>query len=55
MTKDFVRTAIYEYERLKPGNVIEGPAIVESPTTTVVIPPEKLARIDPYLNMVIEL
>lgn len=55
ITKDFVRTATYEYGQLKPGNVIEGPAIIESSTTTVVIPPEKVARIDPYLNVVIEL
>lgn len=55
ITKDFVQTTIYEYEKLKPGNVVEGPAIVESTTTTIVIPPEKLARVDPFLNVVLEL
>ncbi len=51
ITKEFVRTAIYEYDKLSPGNVIEGPAIVESPTTTVVVPPEKVARMDGFRNI----
>jgi len=55
ITKDFVETAIYEHDRLQPNNVIEGPAIVESPTSTIVIPPEKLAKVDPFLNIIIEL
>jgi len=55
ITRDFVRTAIYEYERLQPNNVVKGPAIVESSTTTIVIPPEKLAKVDTFLNVVLEL
>jgi N-methylhydantoinase A/oxoprolinase/acetone carboxylase beta subunit len=37
--KDFRPTPIYTYESLRPGNVIEGPAIVEGEYTTLVIPP----------------
>jgi len=37
-TKGFVPTAIYAYERLEPSNVVEGPAIIESSTTTIVVP-----------------
>jgi len=55
ITQDYVQTAIYEYEKLKPNNVVKGPAIVESHTTTIVIPPEKFARLDTFLNMVLEL
>ena len=55
IAKDFVKTAIYEYEKLRPGNVIEGPAIIESSTSTVVIPPEKVGRINSYLQIVLEL
>ena len=51
ITKEFVQTAIYEYDKLMPGNVVEGPAIIESPTTTVVIPPEKVARMDIFRNI----
>ena len=37
--KDFRPTPIYTYESLRPGNVIQGPAIVEGEYTTLVIPP----------------
>ena len=37
---DFRTTNIYQLEALTPGNSIKGPAIIEVPTTTVVIPPE---------------
>jgi N-methylhydantoinase A/oxoprolinase/acetone carboxylase beta subunit len=37
--KDFRPTPIYTYESLRPGNVIEGPAIVEGEYTTLVVPP----------------
>lgn len=30
--------AIYDREKLKPGNIIQGPAIVEEPTSTVIVP-----------------
>jgi N-methylhydantoinase A len=36
---DFVETAIYDGEKLRPGNSIKGPAVIELVTTTVVIPP----------------
>ncbi len=55
ITKDFIRTAIYEYERLKPNYIIDGPAIIESKTTTIVIPPEKVAKVDRFMNIVLEL
>ena len=34
----FVDTPIYDYARLRAGHVLAGPAIVEVPTTTVVVP-----------------
>lgn len=37
-TKTFTTTPIYSYESLRPGNVIEGPAVVEGEYTTLVIP-----------------
>jgi len=36
--KDFSPTNIYSFEKLRPGNVIEGPAVVESEYTTLVVP-----------------
>jgi N-methylhydantoinase A len=36
--KDYKTTPIYGYESLRPGNVIEGPAVVEGEYTTLVVP-----------------
>lgn len=36
--KSFMTTPIYAYELLRPGNVIEGPAVVEGEYTTLVVP-----------------
>jgi acetone carboxylase, beta subunit len=41
-------TNVYEMDELSAGNVIPGPAIIESPTTTFVIPPSGRAEIDEY-------
>jgi acetone carboxylase beta subunit len=38
--------AIWEMDRLRAGNVLDGPAIVEAPSTTFVIPPDRTARLD---------
>jgi len=49
--KNFYKTKIYDYDRLRPGNVVEGPSVIETRITTIVIPPEKVAKVDPYLNV----
>jgi N-methylhydantoinase A len=46
----FLMTPIYEGAGLKAGNVIKGPAIVEEPTTTVVIPKSWDCHVDKYGN-----
>jgi N-methylhydantoinase A len=43
----------YDFERLRPGNAVPGPAIVWTPITTLVIPPERVARLDRYRNLVL--
>ncbi|HLC26769.1 MAG TPA: hydantoinase/oxoprolinase family protein [bacterium] len=53
--RNYMETAIYDYQRLRPGNRIKGPAIVEAPITTVVISPKREAEVDEYLNIVIRL
>jgi N-methylhydantoinase A/oxoprolinase/acetone carboxylase beta subunit len=35
-------------DSLLPGNIVEGPAIIEHPATTFVVPPEYRARLDGY-------
>ncbi|MGA2899930.1 MAG: hydantoinase/oxoprolinase family protein [Candidatus Acidiferrales bacterium] len=44
--KGFRTTPIFTYELLRPGNVVQGPAIVESEYTTLVVPPAMCFSID---------
>jgi len=41
-----VQTPVYDGEQLLAGNIIIGPAIIEEPTTTVVVPPSYTATVD---------
>jgi N-methylhydantoinase A/acetophenone carboxylase len=50
----YVSTSIYERDLLRCGNRIEGPAIVEAPDTTYVVPPGWSYTVDKYLNGVLE-
>ena len=43
----------YDFERLRPGNAVRGPAIVWTPITTLVIPPGQAARLDEHRNLVV--
>ena len=47
----FVPTAIYDRARLPVGATVSGPAIVEQPDTTTVIPPGHAALVDPSGNL----
>jgi len=49
--RDFIPTKIYDYGRLGPGSEISGPAIVETPITTIVINPNDRAVVDEYRNV----
>jgi N-methylhydantoinase A/oxoprolinase/acetone carboxylase beta subunit len=49
----FVATGVYERDRLGPGARVDGPAIIESPLTTIVIPPGRRADVDGYRDLVI--
>jgi N-methylhydantoinase A len=48
-----LESRVYAGEALRPGNVVAGPAIVEEPTTTIVIPPAFAGTVDPYQNYVL--
>jgi len=39
---------IYEMDFIKPGNVINGPCIIEHPATTLVVPPDYQVAMDEY-------
>jgi N-methylhydantoinase A/oxoprolinase/acetone carboxylase beta subunit len=44
-------TKVYDYDRLAPGSEISGPAIVETPITTIVVNPNDRAMVDEYFNV----
>jgi N-methylhydantoinase A len=50
-----VPTPLYDGTSLAPGSAVEGPAVIEHPGTSIAVHPGQAARIDPYLNTVIEL
>lgn len=52
--KDFRDTNVYEQTLLQPGNIIQGPAILEAPDTTVVVTPGTRLTITKYLSGVLE-
>ncbi|HEY7355775.1 MAG TPA: hypothetical protein VH590_04880, partial [Ktedonobacterales bacterium] len=50
----FQPTPIYQRERLLPGNVISGPAIIEQYDTTTLLPSGWQASVDHLTNLVLE-
>lgn len=46
---------IYDYRALSTGHRIDGPAVVEAPTTTVALPPRTRATVDRLGNLVVRL
>ena len=50
----FTEVPVYDGSRIQAGNRIPGPAIVEEPSTTVVIYPGQEAVLDHYQTYVIE-
>ena len=53
--RKFIDTPVYDYDRLGVGAVVRGPAIIELPFTTTLVPPGFKVEIDPYLNLVMEI
>jgi N-methylhydantoinase A len=50
-----VKTVVYTMDRLAPGHVIDGPAIIEQFTATIAIRPGDVAQVDQYRNVIIQL
>jgi N-methylhydantoinase A/acetophenone carboxylase len=45
-----IATPVYERDRLSPGNLVVGPAIIEAQDTTYVIPSDRSLYIDEFSN-----
>ncbi len=52
--RDFVETPIYSRDALRPGNRFAGPAVVEQMDATTLVPPGTTARVDAWLNLILE-
>ena len=45
----------YDFDLLRPGHVLDGPAIVWTPITTLVVAPGQRAGVDEFRNIVVTL
>ena len=50
-----VEADIYSFEKLMPGNMIDGPAVVHTPITTIVLQDRQTGFLDEYRNMIVNL
>lgn len=50
----FVEVPVYDGSKLRCGNEFAGPAIVEKPSTTIVIYPNQRARLDGWENIIVD-
>jgi len=51
----FTSTAVYERDRLRPGMVVNGPALIEEETSSTLVPPLALAHVLDDLGLVVPL
>jgi N-methylhydantoinase A len=52
--RKFIDTPVYDYERLGAGAVVKGPAVIELPFTTTLVPPDHKVTVDPFMNLVMQ-
>jgi N-methylhydantoinase A/oxoprolinase/acetone carboxylase beta subunit len=50
---EIVPTTVYEWDKLRTGNVVQGPAVIEGTDTTYIVPRGWELVMDPFLNAVI--
>ena len=54
-TRGYVPCAVYDRARLPVGARIQGPAVVEEPESTTVLPPGTTAEVDPWANLTVSI
>lgn len=52
LKNEFMDTSVYDREKLLPGDVIRGPAIIEQIDSTIVIPLDFIGTVDGYFNVI---
>jgi N-methylhydantoinase A len=53
--RKLIDAPVYDYAGLGPAAVIKGPAVIELPFTTTLVPPGFQVTVDDYLNLVMEI
>lgn len=53
-SEGYFNTPIYAIQKLQPGNLALGPAIIEGDDITLVVSPDNRVTVDEYLNMILE-
>ena len=49
-----METRIYDRSTLEPGDVVDGPAVIEQLDSTTLVWPEQRAAVDGYRNLLLE-
>jgi N-methylhydantoinase A len=52
--RKLIDTPVYDYQRLGVGALVKGPAVIELPFTTTLVPPGCKVTVDPYKNLILE-
>jgi N-methylhydantoinase A len=52
---DYIETPVYDELSLKYGHTIEGPAIIEPATTTLLLPPKTKLEVDEFGNYIVSI
>ena len=55
MNQGAISIPLYKYDHLVPGNKIEGPALIISSDTTILIYPNDIVNVDKYQNLLIDI
>ena len=50
----FATGDLYDFDKLVPGNIVAGPAVIHTPITTIVVQQNQTGRMDEYRNVIIE-
>ncbi|MBI2875231.1 MAG: hydantoinase/oxoprolinase family protein, partial [Firmicutes bacterium] len=54
-SRGYREAVVYEFSRLRPGARMEGPAVIETPVTTIAVPPLVQACVDRFGNVELDL
>lgn len=45
---------VYDFDKLRPGNVVKGPAVIHTPITTITLQDRQRGTVDVYRNVIID-